>query len=141
MALSERQERSYIHLCDLWQPTDGFDGNGDPEGRVYVLAVAAVPCRFVPKSAVDIATQIGRMESDDLQTVDSLRLPEDSPAQSGWIAVQVTPGHGDYGKAWIVRGSPKRRISAPGRPAGRVVAYFSKEPDNTIPEEILEHYA
>ncbi len=137
MALSDRQERAYVHLCDLWRFVPTVDAGG-PEDNAYTLAEAGVPCRFVTKASVDNPQAVALLESDDLITVDTLRLPEGTECESSWIAVQRTPGHGDLNQGWIVRGAPRRRVSAPDRPAGRVVAYTTKLP--ILPPEIRSHY-
>lgn len=145
--LSERQERSYTDLCDIWRPNTTIPAGEYPANTAYELSEEDVPCRFVTASSVDqVQGPLGLVEGEDLLTVDTLRLPENALIDSSWIAVNRAQldggGNGPYfNKAWILRGEPKRRVSRAGRPAGRVVAYASRMPDNAIPAEILDHYA
>lgn len=145
--LSDRQGRAYTDLCDLWRPVDAIPTDDYPSDTVYELVETAVPCRFVPRSSVDQPHgPLGQVEGDDLQTTDELRLPENCPVDNNWIAVnrslQDDDAEGPYfGKGWILRGEPLRRVSREDRPAGRVVAYVSRLPDTLLPAEIREHYA
>lgn len=142
MPLPIHQQGSYFDLCDLWSVSDPDPAaNSLPADPTYTLAQSGVSCRFVVKSGVDALQTVGLVESDDLVTVDELRLPENTTIESGWIAVNKTllsdGSQGPYyGKAWIVRGEPRRRISTTGVPAGRVVAYVSKLPTNGVPSGV-----
>lgn len=141
MPLSARQERAYFDLCDLWEPSFAVAASSLPADVTYSLAAISVACRFVVKAGVDALQTVGLVESDDLITVDTIRLPEGQDVESSWIVVNkslLDDGTAGpyYGKAWMVRGEPRRRSSRSGRPAGRVVCYATKLPDNALPAGI-----
>lgn len=138
MPLSSRQTRAYFDLCSIYEPSFTVSASSLPGDVTYTLNEADVPCRFVTRASVDTLQTVGLVEGDDLITVDTIRLPENQEVDSSWIIVnkslQDDGTNGPYyGKCWIVRGEPRRRTSRSGRPAGRVVVYATKMPDNSIP--------
>lgn len=126
------QDATYTHLCDIYRPDFDIPPGGDPMKGPYTLAQSGVPCRFVTKSAVDQPDLVGLIESDDLLTVDTVRLPENTEIETSWILVNRTLRQDgteslNYGRAYILRGDPKRRDSEPGwEDMGRVVAFVSR---------------
>lgn len=126
------QDSTYTHLCDIYRPSFTIPPGGDPLKGPYTLAEEDVPCRFVTKSAIDQPDLIGLVESDDLITVDTVRLPENTEIESSWIVVNRTLRTDgseslNFGRAYILRGEPKRRDSDPGfEDMGRVVAFVTK---------------
>ena len=138
MPLSARQDRAYTDLCSLYAPSFTVSASSLPSDVTYSLIASAVRCRFVVKAGVDELQTVGLVESDDLVTVDTIRLPEGQTVESSWIIMNqsllddLTNGP-YYGACWIVRGEPRRRTSRSGRPAGRVVVYATKLPANAIP--------
>lgn len=143
MALNRRQSRVYTHRVDLWQPTDDVAAAG-PQDRTYALVASAVPCYLGKKSSVDQVGDLAMVESEDLISTDQLRLAAfgyetaahntaSAAIETNWIAIDKSllpdgSQGGEYGKGWIVRGSPRRVIGTNVRTSSEVIAYLSRLP-------------
>jgi len=132
MPLTPRQELSYNHRADLYQPVVGFDADGRPQPVGYSLRFTDVPCRFerlVPYSAPGV---LGRSETDILQSLDKIHFAEDQEVDEAWwiqdksLRPDGTPGN-SYGRWWVARGEPQRIIDSLDRDGGKVVVTASGE--------------
>ena len=91
--------------------------------REYTLAALDVPCYFEIRSSVETPQMFGRMEGDQIFTIDTIHLGGEVEIDSGWIAVNRTfdsagyPSQ-NYGRFWVVQGQPKS-ISNRGRRRAR----------------------
>lgn len=130
--LSPRQMLAYNHLCDLWSPTITTQGNRKLPGP-YELAEEGVPCHREIKRSADIATLLGRVESDIADSVDAWHFAEDQAIGDNWIIIDrstnpQTGANGNlYGRAWMVRGEVQAFMRSERRQGGKKVILASRE--------------
>ena len=124
VALTRRQELFYTDRADLYRPVHDRDPtSGTYRGKRYEPEALAVPCYFEVRSSVETAQLFGRIEGDNMFTVDTVHLDGEQEIDSGWVLVNRTldadgaPSR-NYGRYWIVQGQPKS-VSNRGRRTAR----------------------
>lgn len=126
MALTPRQKRLYTDRMDLYRPSmprNPSTGRVLAPVKEYTPAYFDIPCYFQIRSSVETAQLFGRIEGDNIFTVDTIHLDGEQEIDSGWIAVNKTLDSDgseslNYGRYWIVQGQPKT-ISNRGRRRAR----------------------
>jgi len=133
MPLSPRQELSFNHLANLYRPSRTYAADGKPSAEGYTLAHSGVRCRFEIKQSTDLATVIGRIESDIVEAVDNVHFAEDQEVDDNWWIKNVslapdgvTQGN-LYGRWWVVRGQPQKFMASERRSGGKVLVKASQE--------------
>jgi hypothetical protein len=130
--LSPRQLISFGHLADLYRPTRTYAADNKPSAEGYVLAYAGVRCRFEIKQSTDLATVVGRLEGDQVETTDGVHFSEDQEIDDNWLilnrSLQVDGSpDGNFGRFWIVRGQPQKFSRSANRQGGKIVVKASQE--------------
>lgn len=130
--LSPRQQISFNHLADLYSPTIVTTGNKRLPGP-YVLAEEGVRCHREIKRSADVATLIGRVESDIADSTDVYHFAEDQVIDDNWIIIDRsinprTGGQGNsWGRIWMCRGQPQRFMASQHRESGKTAILASQE--------------
>jgi len=130
--LSPRQVLAYNHLANLYRPVRTYENDGKPSPESYELAYENVPCRFEIKQSTDIISVIGRLEGDQVETVDNLHVAERQEIDDNWWVKNVSldiAGNPStlYGRWWNCRGQPQKFIRSVRRQGGKVVIKVSQE--------------
>ena len=134
MALTERQQESYTDLVDLYSvsrqsgaATDGFAKDVAPPALVASSVRAllhASPANVEP-------TALGRSFTDNLFTMDKLKVEASQEIEDGWYFQLKTPGHPDLNKWWAIQGGPRITPSRGDREANEAVVLCKRVPDPT----------
>lgn len=132
MALSPRQELAYNHLANLYRPGRTYGADGKPSAEGYTLAYSDVRCRFKINQSSDLATVIGRLESDNFLTLDDVNFAEDQEIDDNWwiknVSLNVDGTESTlFGRWWAVRGQPQKFIRSERREGGKVLVKASQE--------------
>jgi hypothetical protein len=117
----------------LYAPTRTYAGDNKPSAEGYILVEGGPwPCRFEIKQSTDLATVIGRLEGDQVETVDTIHSAADCPIDDNyWVKnVSVNLDGSEsvlFGRWWVCRGQPQRFIQSARRQGGKVSIKASQE--------------
>jgi hypothetical protein len=127
MALNSRQQRLYQHRVDLYAPIHPpVQLHKDVPDIAYRLAAADVPCYMFTQPETDVTSVAGRVQQDNLFTLDKIHFESDTPIEDTWMIQLQTAGHPDKGKWWIAEGNPQPKVSFGKRRPNYALVYAKR---------------
>ncbi len=144
MALNTRQRACYQDLVDIYSLTQTTSPTtGLRTAKTYALIASAVRCHFVIAQSVEGPSPMGRVEADNMFSLDKIHFEHAATVDSDHILVNKSLAKDgsrsqNYGRYWIVRGQPQSVPTHGGRRANlRIVqAVQIKRPPAGIPYPI-----
>jgi hypothetical protein len=141
MALTPRQVLAYKDTVDLYSLAQTTSlTTGLRTAKTYALVASAVPCLFKIRQSVEAPSPMGRVESDNMFSLDEIHFDHAQAIDSDWVIVNKSLAADgsqsqNYGRYWICRGQPASIPSHGGRRANvRIVqAVQVKKPPAGVP--------
>lgn len=141
MALTARQRACYQDLVDIYALTMATSPTtGRRTAKTYTLIASAVRCHFKLRQSVEGPSPMGRVETDNMFSLDEIHFEHSVVVDSDYILVNRSLARDgsrsqNYGRYWIVRGQPQSVPSHGGRRANlRIVqALQVKRPPAGVP--------
>jgi len=126
--LTFRQEILFDDLADIYRAERGMSAAGKADtSPTYRRVATGVPCHLNRNPSRSLLERMGRVEQDDMFTLDIWEFAEDQEIADTWVIVckSVRPGtstgNQNYGKAWACQGDKQPITASTEREAGRSI--------------------
>lgn len=92
------------HRFNVYRGTITPNAAGLPPAPTYALVASNVPAHKEGSPSARQPDVLGRVEGDNIFTLDLLHFAVDADVQADDWLENVTPGTEDYGSFWVIRG-------------------------------------